>query len=297
MRAFRRRCHPLATFSVGVAGLRRRRARFRRACGKASSGRSATGARLRTSARDSARWRSESPRPRSPPAAGHGRPRRSAPARRLAGRGGAACGLVAAHRRGSAARRRAHRLRRLVRRGTIAGATMRGAAPRAAGTRSRRSRRRRPAPRRGTPRSRAGAHCRASGCALSRRKRVGRDRADALAFLGGEAREEMPHQIRDVLGPLAQRRHRDREHVQAVEQVLAEAAALHVGDQVAVGRRDDAHVDLDRLACRRPDRPRLPGWRAAASPARPAAVRRPRRGTACRRRLRRTCRCASRSRR
>jgi hypothetical protein len=36
--------------------------------------------------------------------------------------------------------------------------------------------------------------------------------------------------------------------VQPVEQVLAEAAAFHVGDQVAVGRRDDPHVDLDGLA-------------------------------------------------
>ena len=36
--------------------------------------------------------------------------------------------------------------------------------------------------------------------------------------------------------------------MQAVEQVFAEAAVLHVGDQVAVGRGDQPHVDLDRLA-------------------------------------------------
>ena len=34
--------------------------------------------------------------------------------------------------------------------------------------------------------------------------------------------------------------------------VLAKPALLHVGNEIAVGRRDDAHVDLDRLA--RPDR-------------------------------------------
>ena len=58
----------------------------------------------------------------------------------------------------------------------------------------------------------------------------------------------MAHQFRNILRPLAQRRYRDRKHVQAVEQVLAEAAVLHVGDEIAVGGGDDAHVDLHRLA-------------------------------------------------
>jgi hypothetical protein len=35
--------------------------------------------------------------------------------------------------------------------------------------------------------------------------------------------------------------------VQAVEQVLAEASAFDVVDQVAVGGRDDPHVHLDGL--------------------------------------------------
>src|SRR6202011_708185 len=59
---------------------------------------------------------------------------------------------------------------------------------------------------------------------------------------------EMPHQVGNVFRALAQRRHRDREDVQAIEQILAEAAFLHGGDQVAVGGGDDAYVDLDRLA-------------------------------------------------
>ena len=54
-------------------------------------------------------------------------------------------------------------------------------------------------------------------------------------------------ELGNVLGAFAQRRHRDREHVQPVEQVLAETAVLHVGDQVAVGGGDEPHVDLDRL--------------------------------------------------
>ena len=50
-------------------------------------------------------------------------------------------------------------------------------------------------------------------------------------------------------GPLAQRRHRNRKHVQAVEQIFAETSGFHIGDQVAVGGGDEAHIDLDRLAC------------------------------------------------
>ena len=67
-----------------------------------------------------------------------------------------------------------------------------------------------------------------------------------LAFFGGEARGEMAHQLGDVLAPLAQRRHADREDVQPVVEVLAEVALLDQVDQVAVGRRDQAEVDADR---------------------------------------------------
>src|SRR5450756_2754588 len=59
----------------------------------------------------------------------------------------------------------------------------------------------------------------------------------------------MTGEFGNVLDALAQRRHRNRKHVQAVEQVLAEASGFHVGDQVAVGGGDDAHVDLYILAC------------------------------------------------
>ena len=36
--------------------------------------------------------------------------------------------------------------------------------------------------------------------------------------------------------------------MQAIEQVFAETAGFHVGDQIAIGGRDDAHIDLDRFA-------------------------------------------------
>src|SRR5207244_12455552 len=46
-------------------------------------------------------------------------------------------------------------------------------------------------------------------------------------------------QERQVLGPLAQRREHDRDQVQAVVEVLAEAACLHLGLAVLVGGGDE----------------------------------------------------------
>ena len=46
----------------------------------------------------------------------------------------------------------------------------------------------------------------------------------------------------------AQRGNGDRKDVEAIEQILAEPAALDEFDQVLVGRRDQPEVDLDRPA-------------------------------------------------
>ena len=59
--------------------------------------------------------------------------------------------------------------------------------------------------------------------------------------------EEVLHEQRDVVAPLAQRRQVDADDVQPVEEVLAEPPVLHLLLQVDVGRGDDADVDLDRL--------------------------------------------------
>ena len=66
-------------------------------------------------------------------------------------------------------------------------------------------------------------------------------------LLGAELLEEMLHQQRNVVAPLAQRRQLHRDDVQAVEQILAERAVRDHLREVAVGRGDDAHVDLDRV--------------------------------------------------
>ncbi len=59
----------------------------------------------------------------------------------------------------------------------------------------------------------------------------------------GEPCEKMPREGQDVLAAIAQRRHADVEHVQAVVEVQAKAAALDLLGQLLVCRGDDAHVD------------------------------------------------------
>src|SRR6266699_2008503 len=57
---------------------------------------------------------------------------------------------------------------------------------------------------------------------------------------------------RQVLDPLAQRREHDRDDVQAVVEVLAEAPRLHLGLEVLVGGGEDADVDLERAVAAHP---------------------------------------------
>ena len=63
--------------------------------------------------------------------------------------------------------------------------------------------------------------------------------------MAGGAGHEMAREVRDVDPALGQGRHRQRDDIEAVEQVLAELAGRHLGLEVAVGRGDDADVDLD----------------------------------------------------
>ena len=65
--------------------------------------------------------------------------------------------------------------------------------------------------------------------------------------------EEMIDQDREILETVAQGRNRDAQHIDAIEEVLAELAALDHGGEILVTGRDDANVDLD------PAWSRLPG--------------------------------------
>ena len=58
----------------------------------------------------------------------------------------------------------------------------------------------------------------------------------------------MLDQIGNVVAPVAQRRHEDREDVEPIEQVLAELAVLDLLQKVAVGGRDQPDVDPDGRA-------------------------------------------------
>src|SRR6185437_13150406 len=65
---------------------------------------------------------------------------------------------------------------------------------------------------------------------------------------GPEPREKMPEQMRNILASRAERRDRQRQHMQAVEQVFAEMPALDAIEQPAIGCGDDADIDLHGLA-------------------------------------------------
>ncbi len=78
--------------------------------------------------------------------------------------------------------------------------------------------------------------------------RLAADAANETVFFGAEPRQKVPQQMRDVFAPHPQGRNRQRQHVEAVEQIFAELSALDPLQQLAVGRRDDADVDLARLA-------------------------------------------------
>src|SRR5262252_4245955 len=72
---------------------------------------------------------------------------------------------------------------------------------------------------------------------------------DLPAVLVVELCDEGLDQEWNVLGSLAQRWQRNGQHVDAVVEVLAERLVPHRLRRIAVGRRDDPHVDLDlRLA-------------------------------------------------
>ena len=56
----------------------------------------------------------------------------------------------------------------------------------------------------------------------------------------------MRYEARDILRPVAQRRHRDPDDVDPVQQVLSQSTGPHQLVDVAVGGHDDADVHGDR---------------------------------------------------
>ena len=59
-------------------------------------------------------------------------------------------------------------------------------------------------------------------------------------------------QEKDVVSPLAQGRNIDRDHLQAVVQVVTEVAGLDLAQKDLVGRRNKAHIHVDGAHCAHP---------------------------------------------
>ena len=112
---------------------------------------------------------------------------------------------------------------------------------------------------------------------------VQREPGDRAALARVHLAAEVLGQRRDVLAPLPQGRDLDRNDVEAVVEVLAEVARRRPSPRGRGGwpRRRARRRESARR--RRPASPRAPAARAAAWPARCAASRRSRRGTASRR--------------
>jgi hypothetical protein len=62
----------------------------------------------------------------------------------------------------------------------------------------------------------------------------------------------MLHQVGDVVLPLPKRRDPCREDIEAVEEIRPEPTGFDLRLQIPVGRRDEAHVDTDRLTAAHP---------------------------------------------
>ena len=83
------------------------------------------------------------------------------------------------------------------------------------------------------------AFCRYSSAA-------GREPRQPAVVVAAEEIGEVPDQRRNVVAPIAQRRHANRDDAQAEVEILAERPLLDLLLEVLVRRRDDPHVDLDR---------------------------------------------------
>src|SRR4029078_10849253 len=77
---------------------------------------------------------------------------------------------------------------------------------------------------------------------------VGTDAADPFSFFGGNARQEVARQLGYVVAPRAKGGYSNRKYVQAIEQIFTKPPCFDVGDQIAVGRRNDPHIHLHALA-------------------------------------------------
>src|SRR5438093_1441245 len=108
-----------------------------------------------------------------------------------------------------------------------------------------------------TSSARRGASASSSGIsasAFSTRTGAGpvRDCANPLAVAFRELADEVGGEQDEIVSPLHQRGEPDRDDREAIVEVFAEASLLDRLLEIAVGGRDQAHVDGDRLAAPHP---------------------------------------------
>ena len=77
-------------------------------------------------------------------------------------------------------------------------------------------------------------------------ERARRHAAHVAPAVARRLADEVLHEMRNVLPPLAQRRQAQRDDVQSVKQVFPERALAHRGPQVGIGGREHADVHGDR---------------------------------------------------
>src|SRR5262245_30306385 len=82
--------------------------------------------------------------------------------------------------------------------------------------------------------------------ATERLPRLARDHIDAAVHAAGKLADEVIDENVDVLRPLTEGRYRDREDVEAVVEIVTEAALFDHPGEIPVRRRDHTDVDVDR---------------------------------------------------
>ncbi len=71
-------------------------------------------------------------------------------------------------------------------------------------------------------------------------------------MLSRENREVVTRQEQRVFGSLAQCRQRQRDHIEAIKEIFAEAPGAHLGFEIAVGRRDESDIRLSLSSVAKP---------------------------------------------
>ena len=68
---------------------------------------------------------------------------------------------------------------------------------------------------------------------------------DFLVHLVGISFDETSHQVRNILGPLSQRRQHDRKNIQAIKQIRTKLIVFDHATEITMRRGNQAHIHAD----------------------------------------------------